>query len=196
MLDRSTARGRVGFDVRQRYTAAVIYELPFGRNQRFLKDVSGWVNGILGGWQFNTITVFQTGYPLNLGVSPCLINGAANRCVPNLNGPDHGNLDRSERNVGRWFNTAAFSAPAQYQQGNWQQFTLDGPTGLNNWDSSFVKNTSIREGIKVQFRAEFFNLFNHTRFNGVSSALGSATFGQITSSTGEREIQFGLKVLF
>jgi hypothetical protein len=196
MLDRSTARGRVGFDVRQRATAAVIYELPFGRNQRFLKDASGWANAILGGWQVNTITAFQTGYPINLSVSPCLINGATERCTPILNGPDHGALSRGDRTVNRWFNTSVFSAPAQYQQGNMQQWTLDGPTGLNNWDTSFVKNTAIREGINLQFRAEFFNLFNHTRFNGVSTTLGAATFGRVTSSTGEREVQLALKLLF
>lgn len=196
MLDRRTARGRIGFDVRQRYTAAVIYELPFGKNKRFLNGIPGWANGILGGWQFNTITAIQTGYPINIGVSPCLINGAAGRCVPNSAGPDHGSLPRGERTVDRWFNTGSFSAPPPFTQGNAQQFTLDGPTGLNNWDSSFVKNTSIREGWNLQFRAEMFNMFNHTRFNGVSTTLGASNFGRVTSTTGEREVQFALKLLF
>lgn len=195
-LDRRTARGRIGFDIRQRYTAAVIYELPFGKNQPFLNNVAGWVDSILGGWQVNTITAIQTGYPINIGVSPCLINGAAGRCVPNTTGPNHGNLPRGERDVNRWFNTGSFSAPPPFTQGNAQQWTLDGPTGLNNWDTSFVKNTSIREGWNLQFRAEFFNLFNHTRFNGVSTTLGASNFGRITSTTGEREIQFALKLLF
>ena len=180
MLDRNSARGRVGFDIRHRATAAVIYEFPFGPQSR----LSAGSNAIIGGWQLNTITAFQTGYPINLSVSPCLINGASQRCVPNLNGEDHGALPRGDRNINRWFNTSVFSAPAQFQQGNMQQWVLDGPTGLNNWDTSFVKNTMLREGMNLQFRAEFFNLFNHTRFNSVSTALGAATFGQVTSSTG------------
>jgi hypothetical protein len=194
--DQRTARGRLNFDIRQRFTAAVIYELPFGRSKPFLANVPGWADKILGGWQVNTITVLQTGYPINLTVSPCLINGFANVCVPNSAGPDHGSLGRGERTVDRWFNTASFSAPPEFTQGNMQQRTLDGPTGLNNWDTSFVKNTVVREGINVQFRAEFFNLFNHTRFSRVNTVLGSPAFGRVTASTGEREIQFALKILF
>ena len=193
--DLRSGRGRLGFDVRQRFTAAVVYEFPFGPGKRFLSAGSGWKGAIAGGWQVNTITAFQTGYPINLGVTPCQLNGYGNRCVPNLDGPDHGNLPRDVRSVDRWFNAAAFSAPAPFTQGNQQQYTLDGP-GINNWDTSFVKNTRLSESMNLQFRAEFFNLFNDTRFSGVGTTLGATTFGRVLSSTGEREVQLALKLYF
>ena len=193
--DQRSGRGRLGFDVRQRFTAAGVYELPFGPGKRFAGGNSRLVGKLVGGWQVNTITAFQTGYPINLAVSPCQLNGFSNRCVPNLNGPDHGNLPRDVRTADRWFNTAAFSAPAAFTQGNQQQYTLDGP-GINNWDTSFVKNTRIGETMNVQFRAEFFNFFNHTRFSGLGTTLGAGTFGRAISSTGEREVQLALKLYF
>ena len=68
--------------------------------------------------------------------------------------------------------------------------------GINNWDTSFVKNNRISESVNLQFRAEFFNLFNHTRFTGLGTTLGATTFGRVLASTGEREVQLALKLYF
>ena len=189
--------GRNTFDVRQRFTSAVMYELPFGQGKRFLRSSSRTVNGLVGGWQANMIYNAQTPYPISIQVSPCLQNGGSLRtCPPNLIGADHGALGRGQRTLTEWFNTAAFSAPAPYTLGNMQTWSLSGPYGLNNWDTSMIKNTKIRERMTLQFRAEFFNFFNHPQFNGVNTTLGSASFGQINSATDERNIQFALKLLF
>ena len=189
--------GRNTFDIRQRFTSAVMYELPFGDGKRFLRSSSRAVNGLVGGWQANMIYNAQTPYPISIQVSPCLQNGGSLRtCPPNLIGPDHGALPKGQRSLTRWFNPAAFSAPAAYTLGNMQTWSLSGPYGLNNWDTSMIKNTRIRERMTLQFRAEFFNFFNHPQFNGVNTTLGSASFGHITSATDERNIQFALKLLF
>src|SRR5581483_865916 len=95
--DKRSGRGRLPFDVRQRYSASFIYELPFGKAKRFLTGSSGFVNALVGGWQINNIYVAQTGYPINLSVTPCLVNGGLSGCPPNVNGTHHGNLTRGER---------------------------------------------------------------------------------------------------
>ena len=68
--------------------------------------------------------------------------------------------------------------------------------GINDWDVSFSKRTAITESILLQFRAEFFNLFNHPQWSGVGATLGSATFGQVTSARDPRIGQLGLRLLF
>jgi hypothetical protein len=73
--------------------------------------------------------------------------------------------------------------------------TLRGP-GINNWDISFLKDTTIRESKKVEFRAEFFNAFNHAQFLNPDAGGFSGTFGQISQTRGPRLIQFGLKLYF
>ncbi len=189
------ARGRLPFDVRQKFTAAVIYEMPFGRGKPFLNNAPGLVNVLLGGWQTSVIYVAQSGYPLTPGVSPSLRNGGFGPQTSNLIGPDYGNLPRGERTVDRWFNTGAFVAPPPFTFGTAPLFSLDGP-GINNWDISFTKNTLIKEGLNLQFRAELYNAFNHTRFAAVDTTLGSSSFGRVQSAIGEREIQFAMKLIF
>ncbi len=94
-----------------------------------------------------------------------------------------------------WFNTKAFAIAPPGQFGNAGRNILDGP-GLTTVNLSIVKNTKLAERLNMQFRAEFFNLFNTTNFNLPDSFLGSATFGQILSAKDPRRMQFGLKFLF
>lgn len=109
-------------------------------------------------------------------------------------------------NINQWANPAAFSLPAPGTLGNMQRDTLTGP-GTVNLDWSASKETQIKEQVRLQFRAEFFNLFNHPNFalpnanvfgqavNG--GATPNPTFGRVTATTtNSRQIQFGLKLLF
>jgi hypothetical protein len=83
-----------------------------------------------------------------------------------------------------------------FTYGNLGRNSVRGP-GINNWDISLVKKTGIGEGSKsVEFRAEFFNAFNHTQFLRIDNAGGSSTFGQVLTDRGPRLIQFGLKFYF
>jgi hypothetical protein len=101
-----------------------------------------------------------------------------------------------------WFNTAAFAPVcpstgtcAVSRPGTAPRGAVYGP-GFSRVDFSLFKNFNITERVKLQFRTETFNLFNHTNPNAVSTVLGSATFGRITSYRDPREMQFGLKLAF
>ncbi len=97
--------------------------------------------------------------------------------------------------VDHWFNTAAFALPAFGTEGNVGRNTLVGPR-FDNIDFSLLKNTSIREGKSVQFRAEIFNLPNHPNFDLPNNTIDSAQAGGIFSAEASRQIQLALKFVF
>ena len=105
------------------------------------------------------------------------------------------NPELSNPTTDRWFNTAAFAFPAPGTFGNAGRNILEGP-GYQNFNASLVKNTALTEDVKLQFRVETFNLFNHPNFNLPDNFLGSPTFGKINSARDPRHLQFGLKLLF
>jgi hypothetical protein len=184
----SAERGRSDFDIRQRFTISYAYDLPIATGHRWL-----------GGWQSFGVLTFQTGNPFtvsllsdndnsNTGFSN-LGYGANNR--PNVVGDPH----LSNPGAQEWFNTKAFAIAPYGSFGNAGRNILDGP-GLATVDFSIIKNTRATERLNVQFRAEFFNLFNRTNFNLPDNFLGSPTFGQITSAQDPRRLQLALKFLF
>jgi hypothetical protein len=95
----------------------------------------------------------------------------------------------------KWFNTEAFELPALNTFGNAGRMLIPGP-GIYLWDLSVYKNFLVTERVKMQFRGEMFNAFNHTNFYGVGTTLASTTYGQITSALEPRQIQFGLRLAF
>ena len=186
--DLSAERGRSDFDIRQRLTISYAYDLPIARGSRWL-----------GGWQSFGVLTFQTGQPFtvmltqdndnsNTGFSN-LGYGANNR--PNVVGNPH----LSNPGAMEWFNTNAFAVAPYGTFGNAGRNILSGP-GLETIDFSILKNTHVTERLNVQFRAEFFNLLNHTNFNLPDNFLGDSTFGQILSAQDPRRLQLALKFLF
>ena len=97
--------------------------------------------------------------------------------------------------LARWFNTDVFSVPALGAFGNAGRSLVRGP-GVNDWDVSFSKRTELKENVTLQFRAEFFNFFNHAQFSGVGGTVGSATFGQVVSARDPRITQLGMRLMF
>jgi len=97
--------------------------------------------------------------------------------------------------VARYFDTSQFVANAIGTFGNSGKNMIRGPRYFNT-DVALLKSTRIRERIDVQFRAEFFNLFNNVNFNAPNGNVASAQFGRITSALDPRILQFGLKMLF
>lgn len=180
-------------DVSRRVVVSVLYELPFGKG-------SGALNRIVGGWQFNTIGVMQTGIPI-------MIRGASNNLAdrPDSSGQS-AKLDNPTRD--RWFDTTQFVNPANYTYGNVGRILPDVRSpGTINWDLSAIKNTRITESINLQFRAEAFNFLNWVNLGvpiapsttfvpGPDGRNRSGTFGTITSARDARNIQFGLKLIF
>ena len=185
-------------DYPHRLAVSGIYELPFGKGQKFLSDANGLVRRFVGGWQFQGVYTFQSGAPIGFG--NVIYNGDTRniRLPGDQQAPEH------------WFNTSGFvTASAQQLDHNVRTFPLRFGwvryPRQNNFDLSLVKNTSITETTKLQFRAEFINAFNRAWLanpngtNGLQTSVTSATFGQITSSTGAnypRRLQLGLKFIF
>jgi hypothetical protein len=173
--------GLAGLDRTNIFTSGYIYDLPFLRNRK------GLVGQAFGNWTFSGITMLESGSPLSPGLYTATA-GLATRpnCVGSVAGP---------KSLTEWFNTGAFAAPAFGSFGNCGAGIIRGP-GENAWNWAFYKTFPIRERAKLQFRSEFFNIFNHPNFSGVSTGYGSGNFGQITSALDSREIEFALRLEF
>jgi hypothetical protein len=176
-------RGLSDFDARHRFVCNGIYDLPF----------SG--NSFVEGWQLAAIVQIQSGSPVNIVTSNSTVNGIANTLRPNVSGPI-----ATIGSVDEWFDTSVFTAVPRF--GNLGRNVVIGP-GFSNTDLSVIKNTRFGEDLRLQFRAEFFDLFNHANFGPPGTVVGTPAFGQITSTrfpTGEsgssRQIQFAVKLNF
>jgi hypothetical protein len=191
-------RGRSNFDVRQRLSVSYSYLLPFGKGRAFLTN-SGLATTLLSGWETFGIITLQTGRPFTVALLSEIDNSGTGRSILGFGANDRPNVvgdpNISNPSPSRWFNTSAFAFPPPGTFGNAGRNILDGP-GYQNVNASLVKNTALTEGVTLQFRTEFFNLFNHPNFNLPDNFLGSPTFGVISSARDPRHIQFGLKLLF
>ncbi len=181
-------------DMRHRFVASALYDLPFGHGRHF--DIRNRaLNAVAGGWQANAILTAHTGQPFtpSLGVS------SANTGAARPNRIGDGNLPSGQRTIQNWFDKSAFVSPAQYLYGNAGRNILFAP-GAANVDFSLFKRFSlkrVREGSELQFRAESFNFFNHPQFGQPNSRVDIAQGGSITSlSNSMRQMQLGLKFLF
>jgi hypothetical protein len=99
------------------------------------------------------------------------------------------------KTASKWFNTNAFASPAFGFFGNCSNGNITGP-GMNVWDWALYKAFPLRERLKMQIRAEAFNIWNHTNFNGVCTGLGSGCFGQLTGALDPRQLEFALRFDF
>ncbi len=192
LRNRAADRGNDAADIRHRFVYSWIYELPFGQGKRWLNR-SDWTAHVLGGWQVNGITTVQSGLPFTVVLgTPVTNTGTGNRASR----IGSGTLSRSERTLRRFFDTSAFTTPPAFTYGNAGRNILYGP-GMVNFDFSFFKNFRIRESRTLQFRSEFFNLFNTPQFGSPDGTLGAGSYGQISSLANDmRQIQFSLKFLF
>jgi len=198
--DRQNIRAEYGlsvFDQRQRFIFSSIYQLPFGKGQKYVGSAGGFPAALISGWQFTSIIAFASGNPLTIAAPGSLTNTGCLGCVQraNLVGPNNGNLAASERRVDRWFNTSAFAPALLNTFGNSGRNIVIGP-GVNNFDLSLIKDTKVSEGKTLQFRTEFFNAFNHTQFFDPVTDITSPDFGRIKLARPAREIQFALKLIF
>jgi hypothetical protein len=183
-------------DVPQRLAISSVYELPFGHGKTF--DIQNKVlDAIAGGWQAQAIMTLQKGLPV-------LITGASNNLAsrPNSTGQS---AKLSNPSAAQWFNTAVFVNPPNYTYGTVGRALPDVRNpGFFNMDFSLIKNTTLKERLNVQFRAEAFNVDNHVNLGfpntafvaGANGANVSSTFGTITSSRASRSIQLGMKLIF
>jgi len=190
------------FDTRQSLTVSYVYQLPFGRGQRFAGGVEGFKDKLVSGWTFDGIAMFQEGLPLNLIAFPNTSNSFGGGLRPNVVAGCDKNISGSTvAKLNKYFNTACFTLPDVFTFGNESRTdnTIRSP-GINNWDMALVKDTPITEKMSLQFRTEAFNAFNRVQFGPPGQVLTpftTSTFGVISSQVNNpRLIQFGLRLNF
>ena len=162
-----------------------------------MKHQSGLVRALAGGWQLNGLISARSGFPINPLVGSDRALSGTNNQRPDVVGNPVLPGDRSTADkVNQWFNPAAFAASALGTYGNAGRNSLVGP-GAFTTNAAVFKNFPLgfRENMRLQFRSEFFNLFNNVNFNNPNATLGSK-MGRITSADDARIIQFALKLLF
>ena len=199
-FDRNSEYGLAEFDVKQRFVASAVWQLPYGRDGSSGKSIAHYV---FGGWEFSPIVTIQQGLGLSMNQAGLLNIGGERRSRPNRIA--NGDLPSEQQTVDRFFNTDAFvvlqTNPAlagfvpNQAFGNSGLGVIRGPN-LINFDFNLSKTFQVTERNSLQFRAEFFNAFNRANF-GVPGITAGAGFGQIVSTATEaRIIQFGLKYRF
>ncbi len=202
-LDPKLDWGPAATDVRNAASFNGSYDLPFGPKRRFLNHAPAPVNVVAEGWTVSAIVNAQSGFPFSpqLGYNPTGNGDTRNPVRPNWNPDFNGKL--YPRTPQQYFNPNAFLPPATGTYGNVSRDALTGP-GLTEFDFSAKRHAQLTERLGLEFRAEFFNILNHTNFltpNEVvytSATSGiSPTAGVVTAtSTTSRQIQFGAKLQF
>jgi hypothetical protein len=182
------SRGLSTFDIMHNFVVSYSYDLPF------VKSPNGVKGKVLSGWTVSGITRFATGFPVTLSegddASLCGCDGVD---TPNWNGqPIHFLDPRAPGNL--FFDPSPFSPEVQGFIGNSKRRFFHGP-GFNQWDFALHKNTPITERVLLEFRAEFFNAFNHAQFADVDGAI-DGNMGQVGRALDGRIGQMALKLSF
>jgi len=187
--------GPSAFDIRNIFFVNFVYDIPLMKHSD-----NKLAKTLIGGWEISGIVTASSGAPVNIGLSgsnvSSIVPNTSNR--PNVNGSGS-----NPHTVNEWFDTSIYSMPDPGTWGNTPRNFVRGP-GRDNWNIAFFKNFVFSEtrGSNLQFRAEFFNIWNHTQFigdvqnGGIGNNFGSSNFGQITSAHDPRIVQLALKLYF
>ncbi len=186
VYNRALEKGLSGFDTPNQFRLSGVYNLPFGRDRDHFKSMNRVVNAVLGDWDLSGILNVQSGQPI--GISR-----------PSVNNGTSAHLDNPT--IAQWFNTSVFSVAQAYTFGNVGPVLPDVRNApMRNVDAVLAKNFGFHiaeRAITMQFRSEFYNLFNRVQFGGPNTSVSSLSFGQVTSQANNpRDIQFGLKLNF
>ncbi len=200
----SQNKGNSDTDQRHAFVFSSLYELPIGRGKKFGSDWNGLVNNVFGGWQFNNIVSLGTGTPFDItinGVRPDILGSVSTGSLQLVNGQRE------------WISVAPGTLVAPPKDAN-GKFIRPGTLGRNQfygpgygtWDASLFKNFTLTERVKLQFRAEGFNILNHPQYanpnanldSGLPSLSSNNSFGLInaTRQFSERQIQFAFRFTF
>lgn len=198
------------FDQRHVVKIGASYDLPAGRSRKFAKNMPLWLEFFAGGWTLQYIGNYSSGTPVNFGATgtpntnfatnrPFLITNGQSLYNPNFDASKFDMTDISNTRPDKtYFNTSMVVDPVKidrYARGNAARMVnqLRG-FALYSDDSSLQKNFVPKEGVRIQFRAEFLNMFNRHRLSGFNTNPASPLFGQISGvSDDRRQIQFGIR---
>ncbi len=184
------------------FTGSVIYDLPFGRGKQFGSSWNGLTNLLLGNFQVTLIERISSGFPVPLidsnNQSGSFFQNGGNG--NNWNRPDRVagcNQSHADHSKLEWINSSCYVAPPVGQLGNASRVPAVGPDFVNT-DFSVIKQFALpREGMGLNFRAEFFNLFNHAQFGSPVNDVSALGFGSVNSTVNNpRLVQFALKLSF
>ena len=187
-LDLAAERGLSSFDQRHKFTADYYYQLPFGKEKKWLHG-DRWQDKFFGGFAFQGNITLASGFPFSpriFGSTTDLSRGADGSLRPNV--VPGQSIQVSDPSIGEWFNTAVFVAPAPGQFGDAGRNIIAGP-GTIDFDLAFSKTIQMKEMQNLEMRISFSNIFNHANFTGIDTTLGSPTFGHVISVGSMRKAQ-------
>jgi hypothetical protein len=192
--------GLSSFDTRQRVIASWVYELPVGPHRAVLGSAHGFLGQLAGGWMLSGITSYRSGFPFTVLASSFADYTGLNQWTPATGFCDRVDLrlevtavHTDMSNPDGAFDPSVFAFPRAGRVGNVGRNTLIGPHFISQ-DFAALKNFRIREGQQIQFRGEFFNLFNHANFKLPENRLDQVgAVGKIGDAYDPRLIQFGLR---
>ena len=179
-------------DVSQRFVANYVFVLPFGHGKQFFSH--GIASYVLGNWQTTGILTFQTGNPISI-TGACNFSGTSGLgCTANK--LKDGNLSGGGT-MAEWFDTTAYTSAAPYSFGNVARTEPDlRNPGVISWDSGMSRWQPIKERMRLQFRADLYNIMNHPNMGAPTTSITSSTFGQILTKSGNRTVTMALRLEF
>ena len=172
-------------DTPQRFVLAAVYDLPFGHGRSMGGSMNRVLDAIVGGWSLNALLTLQSGQPVPFALANSQIADGQQR--PNITCSNLGtglslhDVAFSNDPNASAYNAACFSIPDDQVPGNAPRFSANARgEGIKNIDMGFFKDFTVREGMKLELRAEFFNITNTVRFRTPDSFLGDTDFGKVT----------------
>ncbi|MGD0136146.1 MAG: TonB-dependent receptor [Bryobacteraceae bacterium] len=202
--DLAAERAPTSYDVKFNNVTSLVYQLPFGKGRQFGSNMNPVLDGALGGWELTTINTGTTGLPINVYYTPTAANDVSGGANAEYRGEmfERPNVSGSAASQSRaqslltYFAGYTFTTPSPNDPfGDLGRNAFRAP-GFAQWDLGIDKSFRITEGIRLQFRSEFFNVLNHTNFGPPAVTTTSSSFGTITNTLPARQIQFALKLLF
>jgi Carboxypeptidase regulatory-like domain len=185
--------GLSSFDVRHRLIASWVYELPLGSNRLLLGHARGSLGQVVGGWALSGVTSYRSGFPFTVLASSDTDYSGLNQFSDRVNlRPGVSHVPTNMSDPDHAFDPTVFSFPGAGSVGNVGRNSLIGPQFINQ-DFAVLKNFLITENQRVQFRAEFFNFFNHTNLKLPENRLDQSAVGKIGDAYDPRLVQFSLR---
>ena len=189
------------FDTPDRLVVSYVMDVPVGKGRKYMANSNGFVNAAIGGWGVEGVTTVQSGFPLHFGTNSNNTNSYGGGQRPNVVAGCTKSVSGSATSrLNEWFNTSCFTQPDPFTFGNESRTDPNlRSAGIANWDFSAFKNFSLSPENRayIQFRAEFFNIFNRVQFNYPGQSLGASNFGVVSSQLNSpRLVQFALRLNF
>jgi hypothetical protein len=189
------------FDTPDRLVVSYVMDIPVGKGRKFLSNANGFVNAAVGGWGVEGVTTLQSGFPLHFGTNQNLTNSFGGGSRPNVvPGCTKSVSGSAQSRLNDWFNTGCFTQPPPFTFGSEGRNDPNlRSAGIANWDfSAFKKFAFGPDGrMNIEFRSEFFNIFNRVQFGYPGQTQGSTSFGVVSTQQNlPRLVQFALRFGF